>query len=1027
MPAVKNTLFFFIAMALFCIATNLQSQSANTYHHYTTEDGLPSNYVYGAMQDRDGYIWFYTEKGVSKFDGYSFKNFQEQLPNYDVWGLTEDSQGRLWVHAIHDRLVYIYQDGIHEIKTPGNIRFRINSFNETDGLIWFPSSSSFDGSKKSSENFYIRNDTVIHRPRGLPPFYNSNPITLDKIQVFQQTAQHCIYIIEDTIFRYHYNGKLQSKKAVDDPTWIENYGYKLRDYTVSYRISRDEFSLFCSNKNTGILKWDDKKEVGQSIRYDEIYDYPVNPAYVPGYLTENSFQVSLMPAPGFLEVDLDFNLLDTFSVLGISYRRIFKDQQGNFWIATDDDGVYFVSADARNTSNYSFGNDNNLTQLIGNDKGQIFFGTAKGGLYTLGKQQELIPLITSDEIGGNLRGLTLTDDGKIYAGADLGQVEISIANPINNSISTSFLDLILIKDKASPYSDRIYYKKFNEYTKANAYDEKNDILWVSNGQFVGYIDFSNPTLPLESNLFRLNAINQLAIGKNKEVWAAGTGGVWLLEKTEGRGMQSVDDFFKKNVKSLTVDDYNILWVATDHDGIFGFRNDSIYSIPDSKNLIANDLFFDKQGFLWAATDSGIRQYKIDPDNYKEQQLIRIYNTNDGILSNEINAIFVNEDYIYAGTSKGLSKIDKTGKYGDDSPPVLRIQNVRINGKSEKIANKYALNHEQNLLEIDFVALSYKSLGAIEYRYQLEGIDQEWQTTKNTTLRYPSLPPGKYTFRLKAKDIENRGSELLEPIVFQISRPVWERAWFRLLALALIAAVIWLIYKSSINVIKRDEAEKTRIATDMAELELKALQAQMNPHFIFNALTSIRFYIQNNQPDEAGDYLARFAKLMRLFLESSKNNMASIEDEIRLISLYVEMEQLRFEKQFDFKLTVDKAINGYTMKIPTLLLQPFVENSINHGLFHKDEKGLLKIDFKLEKEEVVVCTIEDNGIGREAAGAIPKRSTKGHKSRGMQIVGERLEVLKLKDGLDVQIEIVDLKESDGANRGTRVVLRIPLMD
>ncbi len=499
------------------------------------------------------------------------------------------------------------------------------------------------------------------------------------------------------------------------------------------------------------------------------------------------------------------------------------------------------------------------------------------------------------------------------------------------------------------------------------------------------------------------------------------------QKNETQRMQGVHDFFKKNVKSLAVDKNNILWVATDRHGIFGFRNDSIYLIPDSKHLIANDLFFDKKGFLWAGTDSGIRQYKIDPDNYNEQELVRTYNTNDGILSNEINTIFVNEQYVYAGTSKGLSKIDKTGKYGDDSPPILRIQSIRVNRESKGVTNKYVLSHEENSIEIDFVALSYKSLGAIDYRYQLEGIDQEWQETNNTTIRYPSLPAGKYTFHLEAKDIENRVSELQRSIVFEISKPLWERAWFRLLTLLLIAGVVWLIYKSRINVVKRDEAEKTRIATDMAELELKALQAQMNPHFVFNALTSIRFYIQNNQPDEAGDYLARFAKLMRLFLESSKNNMATLEDEIRLISLYVEMEQLRFEKQFDFELTTGKDLNVYTMKIPTLLLQLFVEDSINHGLFHKDEKGLLKIDFQLERDEVIVCTIEDDGIGREASATLAKRSIKGHKSRGMQIVGERLEVLKQKGGLAVQIEIIDLGEGNRGNAGTRVVLRIPLLD
>jgi len=979
------------------------------------------------MQDREGYIWFYTEKGVSKFDGYSFKNYQTELPNYDVWGLTEDSQGRLWVHAIHHRLVYIYQDSIHEVTTPGNIRFHINSLNESDGIVWFPTSSSFEGSKKSSENFYIRNDSAIYVPGSLGDIKYSIPRAEGEPLIFLYTRKNFICIGVDSLFRYDYNGKLLIKKAIDNSNnWIEKCYNTLLGYTGSYRIIKNELTFICGNDKTGILKWDDDKEIGKSLRYDDIYDYPVNPDYIPGYLLDSSFQVTLMPAPGFLEVDLDLNVIDTFAVSGINYRRIFKDRQGNYWITTNDDGVYFISADARNTASYRSENDNNITRILGHENGQIFFGTIKGGLYVLQNQQELITLITSNEIGANLRGLSLTADGKIYAGSDLGQVEITMAEPIDKSLSKSFKDFNLMKDKTYPLTDETYNRKFNEYTKASIYDDKNSMLWISNGQYVGYVNFSKPAA-LETNIFQLNGIDELALGQNKEVWAAGSGGVWLIKKNEAEGMQNDHEFFRKNVKSLTVDKYNILWVATDRNGVFGFKNDSIYRIPESKNSIANDLFFDKEGFLWAGTDKGIQQYKIDPDNYDRQELIRTYNTNDGILTNEINAIFVNEKYIYAGTSKGLSKIDKTGKYGDDSRPQLRIQNIRINGKSKKVVNKYVLDHEQSSIEIDFVALSYKSLRAIDYRYQLKGVDAEWQETRNTTLRYASLAPGKYTFHLQATDIENRASEWLEPLVFEIRSPVWERAWFRALVLAIIAGLIWLIYRSSVNAIKKDEAEKTRIAKEMAELELKALQAQMNPHFVFNALTSIRYYIQNNQPDEAGDYLARFAKLMRLFLESSKNNMASLDDEIRLLSLYIEMEQLRFEKQFSFELTVDKDLNVYTIKIPTLLLQPFVENSISHGLFHKENKGLLKIDFQLEGEETITCTIEDDGIGREAAATIAARSTKGHKSRGMQIVEERLEVLQQKDGLDVRIEFVDLKGGDGKNAGTRVVLRIPLLD
>ena len=249
MPDAKSTLFFFVISFLFCISTNLQGQSANTYHHYTTKDGLPSNYVYGAMQDRDGYIWFYTEKGISKFDGYSFKNYQEELPNYDVWGLVEDSHGRLWVQVIHNRLVYIYQDSIHEVTTPGNIRFHINSINEFEGTTWFSTSSSFDGSKKGSENFYIRNDTAIHIPTTRAHIKSTVSSTRDEILFNVQAHGHYVFFQKDSFFRYDYNGNLKSESLLDNTESVEDaFEMAVSSISVSYKMSKDEFHFFVAIK-----------------------------------------------------------------------------------------------------------------------------------------------------------------------------------------------------------------------------------------------------------------------------------------------------------------------------------------------------------------------------------------------------------------------------------------------------------------------------------------------------------------------------------------------------------------------------------------------------------------------------------------------------------------------------------------------------------------------------------------------------------------------------------------------------------
>ncbi|MDO8367544.1 MAG: histidine kinase, partial [Saprospiraceae bacterium] len=213
----------------------------------------------------------------------------------------------------------------------------------------------------------------------------------------------------------------------------------------------------------------------------------------------------------------------------------------------------------------------------------------------------------------------------------------------------------------------------------------------------------------------------------------------------------------------------------------------------------------------------------------------------------------------------------------------------------------------------------------------------------------------------------------------------------------------------------------------AELELKALQSQMNPHFIFNSLGAIQYFIRSDRTQEADGYLTKFAQLMRLFLESSKNKYITLAEEIRLLKLYVELEKMRFEGRFEAKFSVEKNIDTDEVEIPSMLLQPFVENAINHGLFHKKEKGLLQIKVTANGSKEIHCIVEDDGIGREAAGALREQSLKNYKSRAMQIVHERLEALSHVEGYEVKIEVNDLRHPDGGPAGTRVTLTIPVAD
>ena len=215
----------------------------------------------------------------------------------------------------------------------------------------------------------------------------------------------------------------------------------------------------------------------------------------------------------------------------------------------------------------------------------------------------------------------------------------------------------------------------------------------------------------------------------------------------------------------------------------------------------------------------------------------------------------------------------------------------------------------------------------------------------------------------------------------------------------------------------------KLLHDTAEIELQALRAQMNPHFIFNCLNSINRFIMKNEPRIASDYLTQFSRLIRFVLNNSKKSWVPLEDEIDMLKLYLDMERLRFKNAFSYQLICDEAIDPLTMFVPPLLLQPFVENAIWHGLMHKKENGLVTISFRLE-HDILHCTIIDNGVGRSAAAAAGSKSSQSHKSMGIQIARERLALINgnMEDE-KVAFYIEDMFDNAGLPAGTKVNLKI----
>jgi two-component sensor histidine kinase len=338
-----------------------------------------------------------------------------------------------------------------------------------------------------------------------------------------------------------------------------------------------------------------------------------------------------------------------------------------------------------------------------------------------------------------------------------------------------------------------------------------------------------------------------------------------------------------------------------------------------------------------------------------------------------------------------------------------------------------LKHGQNYFSISFSARAYTIPGDVRFRYRLAGFDDWTETNGRRFANYTNVPGGDYVFELQTANNEGEWTNQLVKLPIHIHIPYWKKAWFQGLVIALLLLGAFCIYRYRVAAIRRKDKLRSEYEKKLANVEMSALLAQMNPHFLFNSLNSIDSYIIKNESTKASEYLNNFARLMRLILQNSRSNYISLKEELEALDLYLQMESLRFRDKFDYHIQVDEQLNTESIVLPPLLIQPYVENAIWHGLMHKQKGEKGKVDLQLSrKENVIHCVIEDNGIGRERALEI-RASKHGPRrpSMGMQITRDRMEMINKLYNTTTNVQVTDLKDQENRAIGTRVELTIPI--
>lgn len=337
-----------------------------------------------------------------------------------------------------------------------------------------------------------------------------------------------------------------------------------------------------------------------------------------------------------------------------------------------------------------------------------------------------------------------------------------------------------------------------------------------------------------------------------------------------------------------------------------------------------------------------------------------------------------------------------------------------------------LRASENFFSLAFSAIAYTLGDKCRFRFRLLGFE-DWQeagTRRHAT--YTNVPGGDYLFQLQVANNEGVWSDAVLEMPVWVATAWWATWWFRIPAALAVLVLGYGAYRYRVLQIRREERLKSVFEKRLANVEMSALLAQMNPHFLFNSLNSIDSYIIRNESRKASEYLNNFARLIRLILNNSRTNYISLKDELESLDLYLQMESLRFKDKFEYEIQTDTRLDPTAISIPPMLIQPYIENAIWHGLMHKDT-GVGKVAITVQQQgDNLVCTVEDNGVGRARARELSdRRGAKQRQSMGMKITEDRIELINKLYDANTRVQIIDLYDDTGTPAGTRIILTIPI--
>ncbi len=966
MILIRCIFFYFFYLT----ATNIAAQQhANMfdkyiYTTYTEVNGLKGDIIYSIAQDSTGYIWIATNAGLNRFDGKYFKHYttKDGLPNNEILKLFVDSKNRVWMSCLKPVVCYYYNGIIHTINDDSHLI--------ADGIFAF-------GEDKTSKNIIfcsiknlyiygtkiqkISNDTI--RIIGIQnSFKNKSATNFDRPTAFFENAfSNSFKILVNT----HYYYDFYDGKLVNTNFEIKYH----KDNTADLFYKNVFYKNISRSGNTEI------NTTGADFHNSNLH-----------FFAKKDMVIEQLP---------NATIIDSL-FKGNTMNAILEDKERSYWAGGANTGLIKLANKAmRNihTPNYT-----GSIYALNNNSNNLQLGAAQSTLFNVNTNSNDVfnlHLIKQSTTDSNITQRPNTVIRKILPISPTKNICLTDGGVFitqSNTIVKENVDFRGLKSICRYGNNYIIASKFGVY------------LLNSNLQVVDTF-FTGRTVSLAEH--------------NDSIWVGTPIGLHCIQLATKKIVHTYLPNIQVNDIAFALGN---TFAATE-EGLYTIQPNQVQPVSilndalETKNV---HCFFVKDQALWIGTDNGV--YKLT--NFTQQQANMVhYSVADGLLSNKINALFVTDSLVYVATNIGACYF-KERDINKFSICNLQFTSASINKVPFTITGDTSFAANARNIDIQFVAVAPKSNGSVTYYYKLDGFDAEWHTTNNPNLIYAKLPSGTYTLRIYA--INSFGLKSNELIwTFTIKKYFWQTWWFIGLCILCIMGIWYAIQKYRLRKAADKAATLQRLQTLIAESEQKALRAQMNPHFIYNCLNSIQQFFVTNDVVQGNKYLTNFASLLRQTLQNSEQVYITLQQECKYISTYLDLELLRFKNKFTYSVEVDKLIDTEKILIPSMILQPFIENALRHGILHKPTGvGQIDVIFTKLNNDTYRCSIKDNGIGRKASEAQHEASNTKHESKGILITKNRLDVINMQSVEKTALDIVDVVDAEGNIKGTEIIIDLP---